>query len=60
MSLKSWAENGWIRVHLASPEELAALVAAADADLDDARNEGHRLVALRGASSAVRHDESGP
>jgi hypothetical protein len=40
MTLRSWAENGWIRVHLTSPEELAALVAAADADLDDARTEG--------------------
>ena len=40
MTLSRWVDNGWLRTHVSSPEELAALLAAADADLHDARTDG--------------------
>jgi len=54
MTLTSWA-NGWIRVHLTSPQELEPLIAAADADLDDARTEG-RTAALAAAGFRAERD----
>jgi hypothetical protein len=37
MSLKSWAENGWLRRHQTSAQEIADLLKIVDRDLHDAR-----------------------
>ena len=39
MSLKQWADNGWLRPHKTSPQEIADLLAIVDRDLDDAESE---------------------
>ena len=36
MSLKQWADNGWLRPHQASRQEVADLLSIVDRDLDDA------------------------
>ena len=36
MSLEDWADNGWLRQHETSPQEIADLLAIVDRDLDDA------------------------
>jgi hypothetical protein len=36
MSLKQWADNGWLREHSASREEIAGLLSIVDRDLKDA------------------------
>jgi hypothetical protein len=40
MTLSSWVDNGWLKAHRSSPEEVGALLAAADADLIDAQTDG--------------------
>jgi hypothetical protein len=37
MSLREWAESGWLRAHKTSGEEIAGLLAIVDRDLADAR-----------------------
>ncbi len=39
MSLKQWAENGWLRAHKTSPEEIKDLLAIVERDLADAESE---------------------
>ncbi len=39
MSLKQWAENGWLRPHQASAQEVADLLAIVDRDVADASGE---------------------
>jgi hypothetical protein len=36
MSLKDWANNGWLRPHQSSPQEIADLLAIVERDLADA------------------------
>ena len=36
MSLKQWADNGWLRPHKTSPKEVAGLLAIVERDLVDA------------------------
>ena len=36
MTLKQWADNGWLRTHKTSAEEVANLIAIVDRDLTDA------------------------
>jgi hypothetical protein len=36
MSLKQWADNGWLRPHRTSPQEIGDLLAIVDRDLRDA------------------------
>lgn len=36
MSLKQWADNGWLRPHQSSRQEVADLLSVVDRDLDDA------------------------
>lgn len=36
MSLKQWADNGWLRPHQSSKQEVADLFSIVDRDLDDA------------------------
>lgn len=36
MSLKRWADNGWLRPHQSSPQEIADLLAVVDRDSADA------------------------
>jgi hypothetical protein len=36
MSLKQWSDNGWLRPHLSSAQEVAGLLAIVDRDLADA------------------------
>lgn len=36
MSLKQWANNGWLRPHQTSPEEIHDLLAIVNRDLADA------------------------
>lgn len=36
MTLRGWAGNGWLKVHFPAPQEIAALLTAADNDLRDA------------------------
>ncbi|MGB8354355.1 MAG: hypothetical protein WCD79_10735 [Chthoniobacteraceae bacterium] len=36
MSLKQWADNGWLRPHKTSPQEIADLLAIVERDLADA------------------------
>ena len=36
MSLKQWADNGWLRAHKSSAQEIADLLAIIDRDLKDA------------------------
>jgi len=35
MSLKQWAENGWLKAHKTTPQEIRNLLAIADRDLQD-------------------------
>ena len=37
MSLKQWADNGWLRVHRSSRQEVTDLLSIVDRDLEDAR-----------------------
>ena len=39
MSLKQWADNGWLRPHKSSPQEIADLLAIIDRDLRDAESD---------------------
>ena len=39
MSLKQWADNGWLRSHKSSPQEIADLLAIIARDLQDAEGE---------------------
>lgn len=39
MSLQSWANNGWLRRHHASAQEIAGLLAIVDRDIADARGD---------------------
>ncbi len=39
MSLESWANNGWLKAHKTSPQEIAELFAIVDRDLDDAKGD---------------------
>ena len=39
MSLKQWADNGWLRPHKTSPKEVAGLLAIVERDLVDAEGE---------------------
>lgn len=39
MSLKQWAENGWLRPHRTSAQEVADLLAIVERDLADAQGE---------------------
>ncbi len=36
MTLKQWADNGWLRAHQTSPQEIADLLAVVERDLADA------------------------
>ncbi len=36
MSLQQWADNGWLRPHRTSPEEIENLIKIVDRDLSDA------------------------
>lgn len=36
MSLQQWADNGWLRFHETTPEEISNLLAIVDRDLQDA------------------------
>jgi len=40
MSLKQWADNGWLRQHVTSPEEIDNLLKIVDRDLKDAKEGG--------------------
>jgi hypothetical protein len=40
MSLRNWLNNGWLKEHLTSSQEIAALLAVADRDLSDCRISG--------------------
>src|SRR5947209_15418819 len=40
MSLDDWANNGWLRRHTATPQEIADLFAVADRDLSDCATAG--------------------
>lgn len=40
MILKQWADNGWLRPHRTSPEEIDNLISIVDRDLADAQEEG--------------------
>ena len=40
MSLKDWANNGWLRPHKTSPQEIRNLFNIVDRDLNDARQKG--------------------
>ncbi|MBI3272990.1 MAG: hypothetical protein HYZ53_28635 [Planctomycetes bacterium] len=40
MSLKQWADNGWLRVHASSPQEIEGLLSIIDRDLRDAGASG--------------------
>ncbi|MHC4137900.1 MAG: hypothetical protein ACYS0K_23410 [Planctomycetota bacterium] len=37
MTLKQWADNGWLREHGTSRKEIAGLLSIVDRDLEDAR-----------------------
>jgi hypothetical protein len=37
MTLKQWQDNGWLRSHATSPEEIGNLLAIVDRDLQDAQ-----------------------
>jgi hypothetical protein len=39
MTLKQWADNGWLEPHVTSPKEIANLLAIVDRDLADAAGE---------------------
>lgn len=40
MTLKQWADNGWLKAHQTSAEEIGNLLAIADRDLKDASEGG--------------------
>ncbi|MBI1850568.1 MAG: hypothetical protein HYR85_09515 [Planctomycetes bacterium] len=40
MSLKEWADNGWLRPHQSSREEIAGLLTIVDRDIADAAERG--------------------
>jgi hypothetical protein len=37
MTLKQWADNGWVREHRTSPQEIADLLSVVDRDVADAQ-----------------------
>ncbi len=39
MSLQQWANNGWLRPHQTSPQEVGELLAMVDRDLTDAEGD---------------------
>lgn len=39
MSLKQWADNGWLRPHESSSQEIAGLLAIVERDLADAEGD---------------------
>ena len=39
MSLKQWADNGWLRPHKSTPQEIADLLAIVERDLEDATHD---------------------
>ena len=39
MTLKQWADNGWLRPHRTSPEEIDNLLSMGHRDLADAQEE---------------------
>ena len=39
MTLKSWADNGWLRKHQATRQEVADLLGIVDRDINDAKSE---------------------
>lgn len=39
MSLKQWADNGWLRPHVTSAQEISGLLAIVERDLADARGD---------------------
>ena len=40
MSLRNWAQNGWLKEHKTSAEEIADLLRVAERDLEDCRTPG--------------------
>ena len=38
MTLKQWSDNGWLRVHKTSPQEIGNLLAIVERDIKDASN----------------------
>ena len=36
MTLKQWSENGWLRTHKTSPQEISNLLAIVERDIKDA------------------------
>ena len=39
MSLKQWADNGWLKPHRTSPKEISSLLSIVERDLNDARGD---------------------
>jgi hypothetical protein len=39
MTLRQWADNGWLKPHQTSPEEISSLLAIVERDLGDAGSE---------------------
>jgi len=39
MSLKQWADNGWLRPHKSTPQEIADLLAIVERDVEDATHD---------------------
>jgi len=48
MSLSSWVQNGWLKSHTSSPQEIANLLRIVDRELGDAAVEGISLDARLG------------
>jgi hypothetical protein len=49
MSLQSWLNNGWLRAHKTSPQEIQDLLEIVDRDLKDARGGISAVLYLRTA-----------
>ena len=52
MTLRQWQDNGWLRQHATSPEEIGNLLAIVDRDLRDAGGQPRNHYGVSGISAA--------
>ncbi len=59
MSLKQWADNGWLRPHETSAQEIAGLLAIVERDLADAEGDIEYLDTCRIKRNTAEYNMAG-
>ncbi len=57
MSLKAWADNGWLRPHQTSEKEITNLLGIVERDFADVQERCHQM-ALRESFKSDKHPEA--